>query len=244
MSDNTTRALEIIAGHMDQVEAAHLAQADAADASATAARAAAASASVTRQALMALASTHGIDDVQDTGLRHLDLTETEIKMMAAAAPIFVLIRHHESRGNYNAVFGNASGYPGVDITAMTLAEVRAWQDWYVRVKGSKSSAAGAYQIIRKTFDGLRAQIAFPASARYGPDVQDRMAMQLLIGRGLTRFLTGRLSADGLADGLAYEWASLPLASGKSAYDGDGLNSASAMRADVMRAIGEAKEAFK
>lgn len=243
MNDTLTRSLEVLAGHLDQVEKANQSVVKSLETVLASIRQQESSSAVTRDALLALVSTIGDDEPEDD-LRQIDLTATEINMLNAVDPIFDVIKHHESRGNYNAVFAHTRGYPGVDVTAMTLPEVRAWQDWYVRVKGSRSSAVGAFQIIRKTFDGLLAQIPFPPGAKYSKPVQDRMGFQLLLGRGLAKYLVGTLSESRFADGLAYEWASLPLANGKSAYDGDGLNSASATRGEVLRAIRAAKEGYQ
>ena len=56
-----------------------------------------------------------------------------------------------------------------------------------------------------------------------------LAIALIEGRGLNRYMEGKLSLENFANNLAHEWAGLPLVTGpntgKSAYDGDGLNKA-------------------
>ena len=67
-------------------------------------------------------------------------------------PLLGLIGQAESRGNYNAYFGNA-GNKKVQFTTMTIQEVLAWQDSYVR-QGSPSSAVGRHQFLNTTLAGL------------------------------------------------------------------------------------------
>lgn len=68
-----------------------------------------------------------------------------------------------------------------------------------------STAAGAYQIIVKTWDGLVAQWGFKD---FSPTSQDRAAVALIIGRGaIEDVLAGRF--EDAVKKCAKEWASLP-----------------------------------
>ena len=68
-----------------------------------------------------------------------------------------------------------------------------------------STAAGAYQFLQRTWDGLVKQYAFPD---FSPRSQDEAAVALIAGRGaLKDVIAGRLDAAILK--CAKEWASLP-----------------------------------
>lgn len=172
---------------------------------------------------------------------------------AQAEPVLALIRKHESRGDYGIVYGGiAKDLRPKDLQAMTISEVQSWQNGVVRV-GAASSAAGAYQIIRKTLESLVTDMGIPTSDKFGKDTQDKMGMQLLRRRGFGSFISGIKSHDDMAIDLAKEWASMPvpkkmrgasrdLVAGQSYYAGDGLNKAHATVAEVMDALSAAKNA--
>lgn len=160
--------------------------------------------------------------------------------MTKYEPILAVIRKHESRGDYDIVWaGMAQGLkPAHKITTMTIAEVRAWQDSAVK-GGAKSSAAGAYQIIRKTLSGLMAVqgLGLGYSDKFDKANQDALAVQLLRQRGIDRYLAGTLSENDMIMSLAKEWASLPRPdNGRSYYAGDGLNKAHATVDEVRAAL--------
>lgn len=74
-----------------------------------------------------------------------------------------------------------------------------------RAAGLSSTAAGAYQFLHRTWDGLTRQYPFPD---FAPKCQDMGAVALIAGRGaLQDVLDGRLSAA-IAK-CNREWASLP-----------------------------------
>lgn len=141
--------------------------------------------------------------------------------------ILDLIGEAESRGNYNAFFGNAEN-KSVDFTKMTIREVRAWQDKYVR-SGSKSSAVGKYQIIRGTMDSLIEGLGLTGDELFDERMQDRLGLALLNRRGYSKWTSGQITKQQFANNLAREWASLPVIGGnkhgRSYYAGDGLNKA-------------------
>ena len=72
-------------------------------------------------------------------------------------------------------------------------------------KNKKSSAAGRYQIISKTFDGLAKQLG---KSDFSPDTQDEMAILLLMQNGaLPHILKGDIEA-GLSR-MGGTWAAMP-----------------------------------
>lgn len=147
-----------------------------------------------------------------------------------------LISRHESGGDYNVVYGGKH----VNLTSMTINEVLAWQKDYVR-HGSPSSAAGRYQFLSNTLDGLKKELHLSGNEKFDEAMQDRLATRLLERRGLNEFMSGRISQDQFQKNLAMEWASLPKdSSGRSYYAGDGLNKALTSPRVVQSLLAEVK----
>lgn len=166
--------------------------------------------------------------------------------LTKAAPLLALIRRHESdsavkpQGVPNAycvVYGGIrkAHRPKALLTTYPIAEVIEWQ-FFVTSQGAASSAAGAYQIIRKTLIGL----APPPSRIFDAECQDELALSLLDRRGWARCEAGTITPEQFGDELAKEWASLPVITGPkrgaSYYAGDGLNRAHAGVDEVLAAI--------
>jgi len=143
----------------------------------------------------------------------------------AYAPLLNVIAEAESKGNYNAYFGNAVN-KDIQFTKMTVAEVLDWQKRFVE-EGNPSSAVGRYQIIRPTLVGLIKQLELKPDARFDETLQDRLAIALMERRGSIDFISEELSAENFAHELSKEWAALPKVIGSapesSYYAGDGLN---------------------
>ena len=163
-----------------------------------------------------------------------------------AAPLLALIRKHESDSvvkaqgvpsAYDVVYSGIPAYrrPLAHLTTYPVAEVIEWQEFVV-AKGAASSAAGAYQIIRKTLAGL----GLPSARIFDAACQDDAAMILLDRRGWKRCEGGDISPEAFGNELAKEWASLPVITGakrgQSYYAGDGLNKAHATPEEVLAAI--------
>lgn len=68
-----------------------------------------------------------------------------------------------------------------------------------------SSAAGAYQILRRTWDGVRAKLGLPD---FSPASQDRAAVELIRQRGALADVRAGRFADAI-NKCRKEWASLP-----------------------------------
>lgn len=155
-----------------------------------------------------------------------------------------LIGKHEAPGGYDQVYGGSKIQPPKPITSMTVGEVLAWQDRSVAA-GSKSSAAGRYQFLRKTLRSLVREGAVSMGDRFDKATQDRLATRLMERRGLGNYLAGKISETEFAQSLSKEWASLPAATkdkkgraanGQSYYAGDGLNRALTNLGSVISAI--------
>lgn len=147
----------------------------------------------------------------------------------------------ESRGNYNAVIGNADATD--DLSAKTLTEIYALMDELLAA-GRPSTAVGRYQIIRRTMEALQAKLAFDDDTLFTPQVQDTMAWHLMIGRGYPAWWRGHMTDAEFMHGLSCEWASLPdpERGGASHYDGVGQNHAGTTLANFEAALQAARAA--
>ncbi|MCW2317140.1 muramidase (phage lysozyme) [Rhodoblastus acidophilus] len=165
-------------------------------------------------------------------------TLAAIKDNPRAARILDFISGPESHGNYNAYFGN--GGSAKDLSGMTVSQILAWQAQRTS-QGSPSSATGRYQIMHDTLKGLKTQLGLTGNEKFTPELQDQLALQLLRNRGYDRWQKGLMSDAEFANNLAQEWASLPnLHTGRSHYEGDGLNHALVSPHAVSAALNVAK----
>jgi muramidase (phage lysozyme) len=127
----------------------------------------------------------------------------------------------ESAKGYDYEFGNRP----VPLSTMTLGEVLQHQQKR-RKEGAKSSAVGRYQFMFETLSEIvrKNPRDFPTDAKFTPDMQDKAATLLMERRGLKEFMSGSMDEKTFARNLSKEWASLPNPeTGRSYYDGDGLN---------------------
>lgn len=165
---------------------------------------------------------------------------------AAYTPLLTLIARSESRGNYNAYFGNTTN-TSVRFTDMTLDEVLAWQTAYVQ-QGSPSNAVGRYQIIQPTLEHLIARLHLNHSAKFDESLQDKLAIALIEQRGAVDFIKQSISAEDFSHNLSQEWAALPRIKGEqpnaSYYAGDGVNKALIDSRAVLGAVDEFKQKAK
>lgn len=153
-------------------------------------------------------------------------------------PLLHVIAKAESKGNYNAYFGNP-GNSSINFTSMSIADVMQWQSDFVR-EGNLSSAVGRYQIIDTTLSGLVRQLGIDTSQRFDQATQDKLAIALLERRGSENYVNNELTPQEFAANLAKEWAGLPKVVGenpdKSYYDSDGLNKSRVSVDEVLKAI--------
>jgi muramidase (phage lysozyme) len=160
-----------------------------------------------------------------------------------------LIAEHESKGDYDVVYGGASK----GISKMTIKEVQDLQKLMLQ-RGSPSSAVGRYQFIRKTFNGLVRDLRVSAGEIFDEELQDKFALELLKRRGYEDFKRGKLSKKEFMLNLSKEWASFPVPyktkghkrvvnKGESYYAGDGLNKALVEPIVVSKALSKMKGIF-
>ncbi len=153
-------------------------------------------------------------------------------------PLLDLVARAESKGNYNAYFGNA-GNTSITFTEMSVADVLSWQEDFIAA-GHSSSAVGRYQIISTTLKGLVQQLNIDTNQPFNEAMQDRMAIALLERRGATEYVNIQIDGRQFAAELAKEWAALPKTVGdkpeQSYYAGDGLNKALISTGEVLQAV--------
>lgn len=136
---------------------------------------------------------------------------------------------------YGQIYGGAKGVPlSTDVSKLTLKQVVDLQDRML-ANHSASTACGGYQFIKKTLLATINSMKLSVNEVWTPELQDKMAVFLMRGRGLDKYMSGEITAETFANNLAMEWASLPVVSsiigakkfvllpGQSYYAGDGLN---------------------
>jgi len=147
----------------------------------------------------------------------------------------------ESLGSYNAVIGNARSQD--DLGARTIDLIYALMG-QLRAAGKPSTAVGRYQIIRNTLQALQGTLNVAGSDQFTPQLQDRLGLALLVGRGYQKWWTGAITDEQFAHNISLEWASLPDPEngGKSHYDGVGPNHASTSVEVVLAMLARARTA--
>ena len=80
--------------------------------------------------------------------------------------------------------------------------------------------------------------------KFTPQLQDRLGLALLVGRGYQKWWTGAITDERFAHNISLEWASLPDPEngGKSHYDGVGPNHASTSLDAVLAMLARARAA--
>ena len=156
--------------------------------------------------------------------------------------ILDMIAEHESNGNYNAVIGNAH-WAMEDLSTLTFTDIYGLMDELIS-RGEPSTAVGRYQIIRRTLQALQSTLVLTDADLFTPEVQDKMAWRLMIGRGYPAWWRGAMTDVEFAHGLSCEWASLPDPDrgGKSHYDGVGPNHAGTTLEHVYETLERARAA--
>lgn len=156
----------------------------------------------------------------------------------SATPLLDVIGRAESKGNYNAYYGNAAN-TSVKFTDMTIGDVMKWQRDFVQ-QGSLSSAVGKYQIIDSTLAEVVDQAGIGKDQKFDETTQDQLALVLLERRGANEYVSKELTREQFAHNLAKEWAGLPKVigdnPGDSYYSSDGINKSRVSVEEVIKAI--------
>ncbi|MBX9875250.1 MAG: hypothetical protein K2X84_10360 [Beijerinckiaceae bacterium] len=153
---------------------------------------------------------------------------------AGAALLLDFIGQTEAPKGYDTVYGNNQDKLDQPLTTMALSAVLAAQPSWTKRFGS--SAAGRYQFMKATLDGLVEELKLKPTQKLDANLQDRLGFHLLKRRSYEAFMAGTISRTEFGKRLAQEWASFPVLTattgqkrkverGQSYYAGDGLNKA-------------------
>jgi len=110
---------------------------------------------------------------------------------------------------YDITFGygryNPPGTPR--LTSMTLDEVAQLQDEMLR-RGSPNTPVGKYEMTKDTLNQFRGALKLSGSEKFTPELQDRLAREILFERGYDDFLQGKITALQFQARLAKRWDGL------------------------------------
>lgn len=141
-----------------------------------------------------------------------------------------IARHESVQGSYDSVWPNSIKD---GLTDMTINEVIEWQR---TCTDQGSCAAGRYQFMPDTLRGLVANMAdIDGTERFSPEIQDRLAIELMREKGLDRIITGEGSVNNFVDGLAEIWQALKNTQGQGPID-NALGRATVDAADTIRVV--------
>jgi muramidase (phage lysozyme) len=148
-------------------------------------------------------------------------SKTPIKIEGEGlAGIREMIAAKESGGDYNVMVGGQK----MDLTNMSIADVMNMQS--NRKAAGMNTAAGKYQIINSTLQGLVAEGGIDTNAKFDQQMQDRLADMLIQKRGYGDYKSGKITKEDFATNLSKEWAALPSGpANQSYYAGVGNNKA-------------------
>lgn len=128
---------------------------------------------------------------------------------------------------YDAYNHGARVPPPRPPTQMRIKDIYAW----IAATPGQPHAIGRYQFIPNTLRGLVRKLGIDEDAMFSPELQNRLADQLLREAGLQQFLSGELGRTAFMNRLARIWAGLPTSSGRSHYHGYAGNRATMTWAD-------------
>ncbi|PJB72634.1 MAG: hypothetical protein CO093_02525, partial [Alphaproteobacteria bacterium CG_4_9_14_3_um_filter_47_13] len=111
----------------------------------------------------------------------------------------------ESSNNYNVIYGNEEK----PLIKMTVKEVQKLQKEMID-EGRGSSAIGRYQFKHSTLKEAVDKLGIDENTLFDEKLQDQLARSRMEYRGFEKFKAGEMSAEKLIEGLASEWAALPL----------------------------------
>lgn len=153
---------------------------------------------------------------------------------------------------YETIYAHKQHKLAKPLTKMTYGEIIDAQKGWSKNHGS--SAAGAYQFMRATLiDLAKANPSISGSDAFTPELQDQLGYQLLLRRGYSEFMAGKIGRTEFGKRLAQEWASFPVlaavkgahrnvARGETYYAGDKLNKALVSPERIERLLDQAKVA--
>lgn len=148
-------------------------------------------------------------------------------------------------GHYNSVnLGKKHGYKSStrNLTQMTVGQVMSAQD------RREFNAAGKYQLIRTTLKEAVDTLGIKSNELFNEEMQERILRDYLLSKkqsAVKSFVTGKGSLGAAQLALSKEFASIANpATGKSYYDGDGVNKSSVSAQETANALLATKKAYQ
>lgn len=129
---------------------------------------------------------------------------------------------------------------GKNLSEMTLGEVKQYQEQMLANQAGnnlQSTAVGKYQFIRKTLNSTQQKLGISDDVVFSPEVQDRMGMELLKGRGYDKWKSGKMSDASFQKAISQEWASVANPETGHSYYGQSVGTTSA---EIQQAMAAAK----
>lgn len=156
------------------------------------------------------------DPAPDRAPSYRPLSGTAVEQLRA-----LIAEAEAGPADYDAVIHGARVKPPKLPTEMTLQEILDWID----ATPGQPHAIGRYQFIPDTLRRVMTETGVSPGARFSPDVQDRLADQLLAEAGIGALENGDITRRSFMYRLAKIWAGFPLPSGESYYQGYAGNKA-------------------
>lgn len=130
----------------------------------------------------------------------------ETKGLASTATIRDLIASVESTGSGGYSATVKAGQQ--DLSQMTIDDILK--------HGADFGAVGRYQFISSTLSKVAKEAGVDTGTKFTPDIQDRLADQLLQDIGYNQYATGNMSKEDFLKSMANQWRGLPSSPGMRA----------------------------
>lgn len=139
--------------------------------------------------------------------------EGDVKEIAQAIDI------GEAGGDYGTLLGfthrPGRKFDDVNITDMTINELLkfaepggAYGDYSKRQVGRVATPMGRYQIVGSTLRSLTKRLGLTGEEKFTPEMQDKLFLALLRGRGYDDYKAGKITKQQLVSNLQSEWEGL------------------------------------
>ena len=153
--------------------------------------------------------------LKEASLEGMDVSTLEGDVREVAQAIDI----GEAGGDYGALLGftNRPGrkFDDVDITSMTINELLDFADGdgpyaaYSKKKvGRVATPMGRYQIVGKTLRGLKNKLGLTGDEQFTPEMQDKLFLALLRGRGYDKYKAGEMTKEEFLANVSKEWEGL------------------------------------
>lgn len=153
--------------------------------------------------------------IQEASLEGMDVSTLEGDVRDVAAAIDI----SEAGGDYGALLGftNRPGrkFDDVDITSMTINELLEFADgsgpyaaYSKKQVGRVATPMGRYQIVGSTLRGLKNKLGLTGDEQFTPEMQDKLFLALLKGRGYDKYKAGEMSKEDFLASVSKEWEGL------------------------------------